>query len=53
MKELLREREIHRPKDFGDAMRAYLDMPIREALESNDPLVRAFAIVDRRLGKGQ
>ena len=26
-------------------------MPIREALESQDPLVRAFAIVDRRLGK--
>src|SRR5688572_18906108 len=23
---LLREKEIHRPKDFGDAMRAYLGM---------------------------
>ena len=51
MKAVLREKEIHRPKDFGDAMRAYLDMPVGEALESQDPLVRAFAIVDRRLGK--
>ncbi len=51
VKELLREREIQRPKDFGDAMRAYLDMSISEALKSSDPLVKAFALVDRRLGK--
>ena len=51
VKELLREKEIHRPKDFGDAMRAYLDMPISEAVKSSDPLVKAFALVDRRLGK--
>ena len=51
IKSSLREKEIHGPKDFGDAMRAYLDMPIHEALESRNPLVRAFAIVDRRLGK--
>lgn len=51
VKELLCEKEIHRPKDFGDAMRAYLDMPISEALESIDPLVKAFALVDRRIGK--
>ncbi len=51
VKELLREKEIHRPKDFGDAMRAYLDMPLSEALESSDPLVKAFALVDRRSGK--
>ena len=51
VKPLLREREIHGPKDFGDAMRAYLDMPIGEALESTDPLIKAFAFVDRRVGK--
>ena len=51
VKEFLRDKEIHRPKDFGDAMRVYLDMPVREALESADPLVKAFALVDRRLGK--
>jgi hypothetical protein len=51
VKSLLREKEIHGPKDFGDAMRAYLDMPIREALKSTDPLIKAFAFVDRRVGK--
>jgi hypothetical protein len=51
VKSLLREKEIHGPKDFGDAMRAYLDMPVREALKSTDPLVKAFALVDRRVGK--
>ena len=51
VKELMQAKEIHRPKDFGEAMRAYLDMPIAEAVKSPDPLVRAFALVDRRLGK--
>jgi hypothetical protein len=47
----LRDAGVHGPKDFGSAMRAYLDMPVNEALDSSDPLVRAFAIVDRRVGK--
>ncbi len=51
LKEVLREKEIHKPEDFGNAMRAYLDMPIENALTSADPLIRAFSIVDRRLGK--
>ncbi|MCA1592328.1 MAG: hypothetical protein LC754_06700 [Acidobacteria bacterium] len=51
VRELLCEKEIQRPKDFGDAMRAYLDMAITEAVKSSDPLVKAFAVVDRRLGK--
>jgi hypothetical protein len=42
---------IHAPQDFGSAVRAYLDMPISEALNSSNPIVRAFAIVDRRVGK--
>ena len=42
---------VHGPKDFGYAMRSYLDLPIDEALRSADPIVRAFAIVDRRVGK--
>jgi hypothetical protein len=48
---VLRRTEIQGPRDFGDAMRAYLDMPVDEALKSSDPIVRAFAIVDRRVGK--
>jgi hypothetical protein len=50
-KSLLRDKEIHRPKDFGDAMRIYLELPIEEAIKSSDPLVKAFTIVDRRVGK--
>lgn len=51
VKSVLREVQIHSPGDFGDAMRAYLTMPVSVALGSEDPLIRAFAIVDRRLGK--
>lgn len=51
VKSLLRDKEIHRPKDFGDAMRIYLELPIEDALKSSEPLVKAFAIIDRRTGK--
>jgi len=32
-------------------MRAYLDMPISDALKSSDPFIKAFALVDRRVGR--
>jgi len=48
---VLREVQIHSPGDFGNAMRLYLTMPVRIALSSHDPLIQAFAIVDRRIGK--
>jgi len=48
---LLREKEIHSPNDFGYAMRAYLDLPIGDALKSGNPLIKAFAIIDRRVGR--
>jgi len=51
IKSALVDAGIHSPQDFGCAMRAYLDMPVDEALKSSDPIVRAFAIVDRRVGK--
>jgi hypothetical protein len=47
----LREEELFHPKDFGDAMRAYLDMHVRDALASTDPFIKAFAMVDRRVGR--
>ncbi len=50
-KKLLSSNEIHNPKGFGDAMRNYLSLPIRKALQSSNPLIRAFAIIDRRIGK--
>jgi hypothetical protein len=43
--------EIHPPQQLGDAMRAYLAMPIDEALLSANPFIRALAIIDRRVGK--
>ena len=51
LKEFLRGEELHNPEDFGNSMREYLDLSIEEAKTSSDPLIRAFAIVDRRLGK--
>lgn len=51
IKSYLEECEIHTPGDFGQAMRLYLDMPIADALLSSSPLIRAFAIIDRRLGQ--
>ncbi len=43
--------EIHPPQQLGDAMRAYLDMPIKSALQSQNPFIRSLAIIDRRVGK--
>jgi hypothetical protein len=51
IKPTLAKVEIHGPRDFGNSIRSYLDMPIADALKSPDPIVRAFAIVDRRVGK--
>lgn len=39
------------PQDFGNAMRLYLDLKIQDALTSADPIIRAFALIDRRCGK--
>jgi hypothetical protein len=43
--------EIHPPQQLGDAMRAYLDMPIYLALRSPNPFVHSLAIIDRRIGR--
>jgi len=43
--------EIHPPQQLGDAMRAYLDMPVQLALKSQNPFVRSLAIIDRRVGR--
>lgn len=48
---VLAEEEIHSPREFGHAMRLYLDSPIHDALQSPNPLIKAFAIADRRIGK--
>lgn len=51
IKTALREMEIHSPQDLGTAMRRYLDVSIESALESSNSLIRAFAIIDRRVGR--
>ena len=51
IKPALREIEVFNPADFGNAMRSYLDLPIGDALASTNPLIKAFAIIDRRVGK--
>src|SRR5215468_2515138 len=38
------ELEQHRPQQFGDALRAYLDIPVADALTSEDPFIRAMAM---------
>ena len=43
--------EIHPPQQLGDAMRAYLDMPLQLALKSSNPFIRSLAIIDRRVGR--
>lgn len=43
--------EQHRPQQFGDALRAYLDIPVADALNSKDPFIRALAMIDNRVGR--
>jgi hypothetical protein len=51
-KERLWKNEIHSPKNFGDAAREYLNLSLKEALESPNDIVKAFAVIDKRVGKG-
>ena len=44
-------KEIYSPKSFGAAMKEYLDKKSSDALVSDNPFIRAFAIIDRRTGK--
>ena len=47
----LTEKEIHSPRSFCTAIKEYLGMNSKDALYSEDPFVRAFAIIDQRTGK--
>ena len=50
-REILAHREIHDYQDVGDSLRAYLDLDPHEALASQDPILKALAIIDQRIGK--
>ncbi|MBR4728141.1 MAG: hypothetical protein IK080_09675 [Clostridia bacterium] len=45
------ERTEYTDGEFCDALAAYRNQPIGESLCSADPLVRMFALLDRRVGK--
>jgi len=49
--ESLDKQEIHDTEQIVGAMRSYLDLSIKEALQSDNPFVKALALVDRRAGK--
>jgi hypothetical protein len=49
--EALDEREIHDTEQMVGAMRQYLDLSIKEALQSDNPFIKALAVIDRRTGK--
>lgn len=51
LQEVLKRQEVHEPQYMGEGLRAYLDLAIDEALVSDNPFIRAFAIIDRRVGK--
>jgi hypothetical protein len=36
---------------MGEALRAYLDLPVDAALKSDNPFIKTLVIVDRRVGK--
>lgn len=47
----MQDRDEYSDYEFSQALRAYRNQPIQTSLQSNDPIVRMFAILDRRVGK--
>jgi hypothetical protein len=49
--EQLHQQGIFTLDDFKDAIQSILELEIEQSLASNNPITRAFAMFDRRLGK--
>jgi hypothetical protein len=47
----MNERSEYTDNEFCDALEKYRNQPIEDSLYSENPLVRMFAILDRRIGK--
>ena len=45
------ERSEHTDEEFCEALETYRNQNIQESIQSDNPLVRMFAVLDRRLGK--
>ena len=44
-------RSEHADEEFCEALTAYRNQPISQSLRADDPLVRMFAVPDRRVSK--
>ena len=44
------ELELHRPQQFGDALKRYLDLKFEDAVSDPDPFIRGLSLIDRRMG---
>jgi len=47
----MEQRREHTDEEFCEALTLYRNQPIKESVSSNNPLVRMFALLDRRVGK--
>ena len=45
------DRGIYETSFFLESLKEYLETPLKRALESTNPLIRAVAMLDRRLGR--
>lgn len=45
------ERDAHICREFCDALAEYRNQDIKNSIESDNPIIRMFAILDRRTGK--
>jgi len=49
--DILIGREIHAPSDITSSIRTYFDLDPLLALTSSDPILKALAMIDRRIGR--
>lgn len=47
----MQERSEYTDEEFSDALAVYRNQDIQESINSENPLVRMFAVLDRRIGK--
>lgn len=50
IEEFLNKREIHAPADITSSIRTYFDLDPQISLRSKDPILKALAMIDRRIG---
>jgi hypothetical protein len=49
--DILSKSEVHAPTDITSSIRTYFDLDPHVALASSDPVLKALAIIDRRIGR--